>query len=111
MFGDSQDAEVKERFKKFFEKFDRVLEGKTEITLVLDDPAGNSYIQVNLRTPFFTCIKLQLSNNIEKSEMWNFQSMKDDGPDDSLRVTHYERSHEQNEELGINDMVLENYEN
>lgn len=34
----------------------------------------------------------------------------DDQPDNGLRIIHYERSHEQNEELGLNDINIENYE-
>lgn len=34
----------------------------------------------------------------------------DDQTDERLRITHYERSFEQNEELGLNDMKTENYE-
>lgn len=36
--------------------------------------------------------------------------MKDGEVDDQLRITHYERTFEQNEELGLNDMKTENYE-
>ena len=31
-------------------------------------------------------------------------------PDAGLMVTHYERSHAHNEELGLNDMKTENYD-
>lgn len=60
---------------------DRVLANEKSITLVLDDPAGNSYIQ----------------------------SFAAPDPDASLKITHYERNYEQNEELGLNDMKTENY--
>lgn len=46
MFGDSLDPQRKDRLRKFMEKFDKVLEGRVKVTIVLDDPAGNSYIQV-----------------------------------------------------------------
>lgn len=37
--------------------------------------------------------------------------MRDDNkPDDALRITQYDRSYEQNEELGLNDIKTENYE-
>ncbi|CAG9790715.1 unnamed protein product [Diatraea saccharalis] len=63
---------------------DEVLEGKRAVTIVLDDPAGNSYVQ----------------------------SLNDDPvvPDDGLKITRYERTFEQNEELGLNDMKVEDYE-
>ncbi|RZB38653.1 zinc finger protein ZPR1, partial [Asbolus verrucosus] len=79
MFGDSQNPASKARLDDFFTKFDQVLEGEFRITLVLDDPAGNSYIQ----------------------------SMGDG--DTGLRITRYERSYDQNEELGLNDIKTENY--
>ncbi|XP_013141327.1 PREDICTED: zinc finger protein ZPR1 [Papilio polytes] len=68
----------------FVEKLEEVLSGKRAVTLVLDDPAGNSYVQ----------------------------SLSDDPqiPDDGLKVTYYERSFEQNDELGLNDMKIEGYE-
>ena len=51
--------------------------------MILDDPAGNSYVQ----------------------------AFADDGKSDSnLRIIHYTRSFEQNEELGLNDMKVEGYE-
>lgn len=53
------------------------------VTMVLDDPSGNSYVQ----------------------------SLTDDGvPDPNLRIIRYHRSFDQNEELGINDMKVEGYE-
>ncbi|XP_075156740.1 zinc finger protein Zpr1 [Haematobia irritans] len=83
MFQDSSDEAFKNRFKDFIEKFDNILSLKTTATLVLDDPAGNSYVQ-------------SLSDT--------------DEPDDKLKVERYERSYEQNEELGLNDIKTENYE-
>lgn len=53
-------------------------------TLILDDPAGNSFVQ----------------------------ALTDDYKDDTnLELHKYTRSFEQNEELGLNDMKVENYEN
>lgn len=46
VFIDSADDEIKNRISKFVAELDAVLEGNREITLVLDDPAGNSYVQV-----------------------------------------------------------------
>lgn len=51
-------------------------------TLILDDPVANSYLQ-NIYAP---------------------------DPDPNMKIITYERTHDQNEELGINDMVLEGYE-
>lgn len=46
MFGDSQDPERQQRLDDFLKVLDTVLNGDKMITVVLDDPAGNSYIQV-----------------------------------------------------------------
>ncbi|XP_057663783.1 zinc finger protein ZPR1 [Diorhabda carinulata] len=82
MFGDSVDPKSKKEFETFLEKFDEILEGNLMVTVILDDPAGNSYIQT---------------------------MRDDDQPDDNLRILHYERSFDQNEELGLNDINTENY--
>ncbi|CAH0550065.1 unnamed protein product [Brassicogethes aeneus] len=82
MFGDSSDEKSKKKFEEFFKKFEDVLEGRLSVTLILNDPAGNSYVQ----------------------------SMRDDDkPDEGMRISRFERNHEQNEELGLNDMKTENY--
>lgn len=39
-----------------------------------------------------------------------FQSLTAPEPDPDLKITHYQRSFDQNEELGLNDMLVENYE-
>jgi zinc finger protein len=51
-------------------------------TLILDDPVSNSYLQ-NLYAP-------------------------DEDP--NMTIEEYERSFDQNEELGLNDIVLEGYD-
>lgn len=49
IFGDSAEIKTKEQFEEFMKNFDSILDGtKLPITLILDDPAGNSYIQVNI---------------------------------------------------------------
>lgn len=59
-----------------------MVQGELNVTLVLDDPSGNSYVQ----------------------------ALTDDGTlDDRLTIARYVRSFDQDEELGINDMVTENY--
>ncbi|XP_060518272.1 zinc finger protein ZPR1 [Cylas formicarius] len=83
IFGDSEDTLTKEKFQHFLKKFDAILENKIPVTISLDDPAGNSYIQ-----------SMADGNELDKR----------------LRITHYERNFEQNEELGLNDMKTENYE-
>lgn len=79
--GDSNDLETRKRMGTFISHLQEILDGQRKVTLVLDDPAGNSYVQ----------------------------SLSDDGPDDRLNIKKYDRSFEQNEELGLNDMKVENY--
>ena len=50
--------------------------------MILDDPLANSYLQ-NLYAP---------------------------DPDPNMTIEWYDRTWEQNEELGLNDMKVENYE-
>lgn len=58
------------------------MNGTRKITLILDDPAGNSYVQ----------------------------ALTDDGSlDERLTIERYTRSFDQNEELGLNDIKTENY--
>lgn len=79
--GDSSDPDTVKRMETIISELNEILEGKRKVTLVLDDPAGNSYIQ----------------------------SLSDEGLDSALKITKYERSFEQNEELGLNDMKVDNY--
>ncbi|XP_012254902.2 zinc finger protein ZPR1 isoform X1 [Athalia rosae] len=80
--GDSSDKKSVDQMNNFLSRLDAVLSGDMSITLILDDPAGNSYVQ----------------------------SLSDSGLDERLKITRYERTYEQNEELGLNDMKVENYE-
>ncbi|GLV40618.1 Zpr1 [Carabus blaptoides fortunei] len=81
-FGDSQASDTKLRMETFLAKLNDVIAGKQGVTVILDDPAGNSYVQ-NLTD--------------------------DDEVDEKLKITHYERTFDQNEELGLNDLKTENY--
>lgn len=80
--GDGMAPDLAVKFDKFKEKFASFQEVKEEFTLILDDPAGNSYLQ-NVYAP-------------------------DDDPE--LTIEHYERTFEQNDDLGLNDMKVEGYE-
>ncbi|KAL2295729.1 hypothetical protein Nmel_017250 [Mimus melanotis] len=62
--------------------FLQIIEGKAQAHFIMDDPAGNSYLQ-----------------NVYAPE-----------EDPELSVQRYERTFEQNEELGLNDMKTEGYE-
>ncbi|KAM4650590.1 zinc finger protein ZPR1 [Discoglossus pictus] len=81
-FGDSATSNRKEKLQEFGRKIDQILDGQLKAHLVLDDPAGNSYLQ-----------------NVYAPE-----------EDPEMTVEHYERSFEQNDDLGLNDMKTEGYE-
>lgn len=79
----STDPSDKNSFTTFLGRLKEVMAASRPFTLILDDPVANSYLQ-NIYAP-------------------------DDDP--NMEIITYERTHEQNEELGINDMVLTGYEN
>ena len=76
------DAKSDMTFEQFLEKLKTVKSAEIPFTLILDDPLSNSYLQ-NLYAP---------------------------DPDPNMTVEEYERTWEQNEELGLNDMKVEGYE-
>ncbi|XP_044138200.1 zinc finger protein ZPR1 [Bufo gargarizans] len=80
--GDSSMSDRKEKLQEFGKKIDQIIEGQMKAHFVLDDPAGNSYLQ-----------------NVYAPE-----------EDPEMKVEKYERSYEQNEDLGLNDMKTEGYE-
>ncbi|KAL3984948.1 ZPR1 zinc-finger domain family protein [Acanthocheilonema viteae] len=81
LVGDSKSEAENEQMKKFLDNFEQILQLRKKVCLVLDDPTGNSYIQ-SLNAPM---------------------------DDSRLKKEYYERSNEQNDELGLNDMKTENY--
>lgn len=80
--GDSTTSERTEKLKEFAEKIEKIIAGEMVVHFVLDDPAGNSYLQ-NIYAP---------------------------DPDPEMTTERYIRNFEQNEELGLNDMKTEGYE-
>lgn len=79
--GDSSQTSRVEKLMDFGEKIDKIVAGEMNVHIVLDDPAGNSYMQ-NVYAP---------------------------DPDPEMTVEKYTRSFEQNEDLGLNDMKTEGY--
>ncbi|KAH7927876.1 zf-ZPR1-domain-containing protein [Leucogyrophana mollusca] len=81
--GDSTTGGTEERaaFETFLKRLKEVKNAECPFTLILDDPLANSYIQ-NLYAP---------------------------DPDPNMEIETYERTWEQNEELGLNDMKVEDY--
>lgn len=73
---DSMDAETKTRWTTFFAKLQDASSGKIPFTIIMEDPLAASYVQ-NVYAP-------------------------DNDP--NMTIEDFERSHEQNETLGLNDM-------
>ncbi|ODV86542.1 hypothetical protein CANARDRAFT_27736 [[Candida] arabinofermentans NRRL YB-2248] len=77
---DSMTPEVKARWEGFFEKLDLAIDGKVKFTIVMEDPLAASYIQ-NVYAP---------------------------DPDPNMKIEEFERTHQQNEDLGLLDMIVDN---
>jgi zinc finger protein len=69
-------------FEEFLKGLKACMAAERPFTLILDDPVSNSYLQ-NLYAP---------------------------DADPNMIIEEYARTHEQNEELGLNDVVLEGYD-
>nr|XP_003418278.1 zinc finger protein ZPR1 [Loxodonta africana] len=80
--GDSSSPGQAEKLQEFSQKLDQIIEGTVKAHFILDDPAGNSYLQ-NVYAP-------------------------EDDPE--MKVECYKRTFDQNEDLGLNDMKTEGYE-
>jgi zinc finger protein len=80
--GDSMDAATKEKWDIFFGQLEAAVKGEVKFTIILEDPLASSYVQ-SLTAP---------------------------EPDPQLKVEEYERTHEEEEHLGLNDMRTEGYE-
>jgi len=98
-WGDSATEGASQKYEDFLKKMQQALEGTMPVTVILDDPAGNSYVQVN--SHIFLLLLLLLKILI-------FQFLED-GEDPNVKVNRYERSFDQNEELGLNHMKTEDY--
>ncbi|KAH9066578.1 zf-ZPR1-domain-containing protein [Lactarius vividus] len=79
---DGPDLQGRNKFEVFLESLKAVKSAERPFTIILDDPLANSYVQ-NLYAP---------------------------DPDPNMEIESYERTWEQNEELGLNDMKVEGYE-
>ncbi|XP_048773274.1 zinc finger protein ZPR1-like [Ostrea edulis] len=81
--GDTSDKKTADKIELFCKEIQKIISGeRLGDHFILDDPAGNSYLQ-NVYAP---------------------------DPDPEMTVEQYERNYEQNEDLGLNDMKTENYE-
>lgn len=73
----------KKRWTVFFDNLDKAVAGETEFTVILSDPLAASYVQ-------------SLADNPGE-------------PDEQMTVEEYERTEEEEEDLGLKDMKTENY--
>lgn len=80
--GDSSIPGQVEKLQEFSQRLDQIPEGNMKAHFVMDDPAGNSYLQ-NIHTP-------------------------EDYPE--MKVEHYKCTFDPNEQLGLNGMKTEGYE-
>lgn len=80
--GDSMESESKTKWNDFFAKLTSAINGEEKFTIILEDPLASSYIQS------FTAPE----------------------PDPQIKVEDYDRTEEEKEELGLNDMKTEGYE-
>lgn len=76
---DSMDADTKAKWTDFFAKLQRAVDGEVSFTLTMEDPMAASYIQ-NVYAP---------------------------DPDPNMLIEDYERTFDQNEDLGLNDMMTD----
>ncbi|KAI9696348.1 MAG: nucleolar zinc-finger protein [Bogoriella megaspora] len=80
--GDSMAAGEKEKWDKFFENMASALDGTLSFSCILEDPLAASYVQ----------------------------SYTAPEPDDQMTVEEYERTEEEEEQLGLRDIKTEHYE-
>lgn len=80
--GDSMDSAAKGKWDSFFDKLSEAINGDVKFTIILEDPLASSYVQS------FTAPE----------------------PDPQLTMEDYERTEEEEENLGHNDMKTEGYE-
>ena len=78
---DSMDEQTKQNWIDFFSNLKSAIEGKVKFTVIMQDPLAGSYIQ-NVYAP---------------------------DPDPNMKIEDYERTEEQNEDLGLADMKVDNY--
>lgn len=80
--GDSMASDTRSRWNQFFEKLDGALKADFTFSITLVDPLANSFVQKNT---------------------------DGDEPDPQITIEEYERTEEEKDELGLNDMQTEGY--
>lgn len=80
--GDSVQTESKRTWDEFFNALTEAIEGRTKFTMVIQDPLASSYVQ----------------------------SFTAPAPDPQITVEDYDRTEEEEEDLGLRDINVEGYE-
>lgn len=80
--GDGMESESKVQWKNFFDGIDAAIKGERKFTVILADPLASSYVQ----------------------------SLTDPEPDPQITSEWYDRTQEEEEDLGLSDMQTEGYE-
>jgi zinc finger protein len=81
--GDSMDLGTKEKWDAFFAQLGSAIKGEIKFTVILEDPLASSYVQ----------------------------SFAAPDPDGRMTVEDYQRTDEEEEDLGLKDIKTEGYEN
>jgi zinc finger protein len=79
--GDSKESGEGKKWDSFFDRLETAIKGEIPYTLILQDPLQASYIQ----------------------------SFVDEGDDPKITVREYERTEQEEEDLGLKDMKTEGY--
>jgi len=87
--GDSQPTERQVAMEAFTRKFDALCTGEVPFTLTIDDPLANSFVY---------------------SELVHDATLATPGVDPKLRMEKYDRTWDEDEELGLHDLRTEGYE-
>lgn len=80
--GDSMTSDTETRWNKFFDALDRAIKAEFPFSITLEDPLANSFVQKNV----------------------------DQGDDPQITIEEYERTEDEIDELGLNEMKTEGYE-
>ena len=81
--GDSMDENTKQSWTTFFDRLDKAIAAAMDFSIILTDPLANSYVQ---------------------------DLGSEDEADPQIKTEEYERTQEEMEDLGLNDMRTEGYE-
>ena len=90
------------KYREFLTKLKDASDGHIlPLTLVISDPLANSFIGPIPKDALDLALKAEKDGN---NDCYN------DYVDERMEIEEYERTHEQNEILGLNDMKTENYD-